>query len=474
MRTSDNVQMLLDVENSSPELLFERVPGLDIPVWALLRQLLAQAAANIELGTVPMSTSGAQALVSLARDLVPNRFSHRYAKTQRDFLYLVSGATVTSTPEGLRNWLTDDFAGQFADRTAVVQNRPLRGRTRSERPVFSNTFSYADAQSRIEFPSRLAPLPQRSQRLVRDIVRELIELFPFDLTPETVRSLERRTLHRVGRARYDSAAFERLLHRIRPRYVFMEDASYGGRAHQIRILKKQEIPVIELQHGWVGPYHTAYNFGSAMFTPPLADCLPDVLLTFGDFWSRNIRHPARTVAIGKPHLESSSRRAKLPGSKANEVLVISSVYRRDALSDFVESLRRALPSDWTVRLRPHPSERPTVESLYPRLSGQTGIEFDLESDVASSLIRAKGVFGYSSTVLYEALAFRCHVSVIDSPVADFSGDIETFGERIEDSESLLRAVERLVRNDEGAEHRHLNEIWKPDAVGSFRAFVNSL
>lgn len=476
MRTSANVEALLEVEDRAPKALFATLPGTNLPIWSVLRQPLAQAAANVELGTsaVQRSITMTRFLARLTKNLMPGRYSSTRVSRNKDFLVVATGATLQQSPSGWRNWLTDPFAEEFKDRSVVLQDRPIDGRSSSSRPTFSSTFSYADAIARVDLLTKLAPLSSSSQDFARDVVREIIHEFPFELDTSTIADLERRTLYKLGRVRYENSQFGKLLDRVHPKIVYMEDASYGGRANLIQLLKARNILVAELQHGWIGPYHTAYNFGAAMSSPALLSTLPDVVLTFGDFWSDIIRHPSRLVAIGKPHLESTSALARRPGAKANDVLIISSVYQRDELMDFTLDLRRQLPVDWSIRLRPHPSERQSVASLYPRLVGRDGIKFDESPDVATSLTTAKGVFGFSSTVLYEALAFNCQVAVLDSPLADFSSDVATFGERVSDAASLSRAVERLHQQIDPLSHSQLDDIWKPNSIENFREFVTSI
>lgn len=476
MRTSANVAALIEVEDRAPHALFVTLPGTNLPIWSFLRQPLARVADYAEFGTsgVQRATTNPQLFASVAKNLIPSRFSSTNASRNKDFLFVTTGTTLHRSTTGSRNWLTDPFADEFMDRSVVVQDRPIDRRIKSSQPSFPHTFSFADSIARVDILTKLAPLSQQSQVFAGGAVREIIQEFPFELSSSAITALERSTLYKLGRARHTGSQFARMLDRVRPQVAFMDLASYGGRANLIQLLKARNILVVEMQHGWIGPYHTAYNFGEAMFTPALFSTLPDVLLTFGDFWSSIIRHPARLVSIGKPHLESASARARQPGAKANVVLVVSSVFQRDKLTDFTLALRRGLAADWTILLRPHPSERQTVASLYPRLVGQTGIEFDQDLDVAASLTKAKGVFGFSSTVLYEALAFNCQVAVIDSPLADFSSDVATFGERITDVASVNRAVKRMQEDFDPMSHPQFAEIWKPNSTENFRNFVSSV
>jgi len=213
-----------------------------------------------------------------------------------------------------------------------------------------------------------------------------------------------------------------------------------------------------------------------MREPVLAAYVPDTLLTFGRFWSDNVRFANNTVAIGKPHIEEMSRTAQNTAGPAREVLIISGMYERDEMTRFALSVRDTLPEGWTVALRPHPAERSMVEGLYSGLVGEPGVRFDLAPDVYESISAAAGVFGLASTVLYEALAFGCPVFVIDSPLADLTTDTEIFGARISDNATMAQAVKVIVEAHSQDDRTTLDPalleyIWKSGSIANFVDFV---
>jgi hypothetical protein len=250
----------------------------------------------------------------------------------------------------------------------------------------------------------------------------------------------------------------------------MEDASYGGRAALVALMKARGILVAEPQHGWIGPTHGAYNFGAAMRVPELFATLPDELLTFGDYWSEGIRHPARSVAIGKPHLEAMSEFAVDWEERPRSVLLVSSVTDPEETNDFGLALRSALPTTWTVIFRPHPSERVDVESRYGRMLSHSGIKLDENSDVYESLSTIRGVVGVASTVLFEALAMGCHVFVRDSPYAEYYvGDV--FGPTIHGAPDIARVARVLLEDNAGPAAGIADAMWKPRATENFNLWA---
>lgn len=481
MKRTLGTTALMRLEDLAPDALFETLPNSDLHVWPLLRWLVARSMAELELGVMAVAApfSLTTAAIRAARQLPPHRFKSRAIRGQADLVFVVSGNTLGQREDGRHNWLVDDFAEDFEQSAIVLQDGSLDAFvSRSQKPLFPRTFSFADSTVRIEAAARLSRPAPRDISHVRDVVREVYRHLEFDVPEARIRATEQQLLFRTHRAQYSVKHFQRVLDKLKPRAVFMQGAAYGDRAPYIRLLKSRGIHVAEHQHGWIGASHGAYNYGAAAARPELAQYLPDTLLTFGDYWSESVDFPGTTVAIGKPHLEAQARNLPALGSRPRTVMVVSSVADRVELSTLTLRLRDMLPGDWALSFRPHPSERAQVRNLYPMLDHQARVSFDLGSDVYESLRRSRGVVGLASTVMFEALAFGCPVAVKDSALADFYGDESFFGECISDDASLQRAVDRLISGDEMTSRQRAaatrESVWKPDAVANFRRFVETL
>lgn len=466
MLTSRGTEALVALETAAPDVLFETLPGSAVQIWPQVRMMFAKATAEVELNSiaVPTVVSRGKVALRLLKAYLPERISRRTGQT--DYCYLVSGVTTRITPHGSENWLVGDFASATAENSVIMQARELSNEP-SLRPVFRNTISFDRLKARAEVDTRVAPLSVDAVAAVRSLVREASQRLEFPVTPEQVNSIEKSAVYQLSQAKHLDARMLRLLDRLQPRIVFMEDASYGSRANLIAMMKDRNITVVEPQHGWIGSSHGAYNFGAAMSKPELKRTLPDVLMTFGEFWSSHIRHPATVVAIGKPHLEAMAREAPPFDSRKQEVLVVSSVADPSEMAAFTLAVRDALPPGWRVRFRPHPSERASLRERYPTLDGADGVGFDENSDVYESLKTARGVVGVASTVLYEALAMGCHVFVKDSPFAAYYLD-EGFGELVGDRDSISRMANVLANSASPSRQQDsIEAIWKPNSVANF-------
>lgn len=417
LATSESTLALLSLEDDAPGVLGERLRGAPTPLWPQVRMFFSVAFAQNELGSESVSPSQSVWAYRrrILRSLVPTKSDASSARGHSEVAFVVGGTTTYRDGDLERNWLVGDLADHELARSVILQWRPLS----SARPSASRTYSLDAFAARKELTAFLHPLGENHRRAIRRLIAEYARLLPLPLSAQQLERVTASTIAQEQIRVSTDRGFRRILDRVQPRVVLMEDASYTYRASLTHELKRRGIHVAEPQHGWIGPSHAAYNFGKAMFEDEMRSTLPDSLLTFGSFWSEGIRHPADLVAMGKPHLAMYLSRAVPVEERPRTVLVASSVSAVDEACDFVLALRDALPKTWLVKFRPHPSERATHEERYQRLGGAAGIEFDVEPDAYKSLSKVRAVVGVASTVLYEAAALGCAVYVRDSPFRDY-------------------------------------------------------
>ena len=471
LATSDSVQRLLDLEDRDPDVLHETAGLTALPLWPRVRMFFAQTLAAAELGENAVATAVDPWAVRrrLVRSLLPSRWDARGLRSHRGLLAVVGGGTVRTIDDREDNWLVGDYLKAAPDRAAALQWRPLPGP--GGRPSFSLTRSLDPMDARVDFRARGRSLGPGQAERIETVLGEYARLLDGVLDPEQLAGVTRNTLRFELLSPLIAEEFARILDRVRPRTVLMEDASYGHRGHLIAQLKDRGIHVAEPQHGWIGPSHGAYNFGAAMSHPDMLRQLPDELLTFGSFWSDGIRVPYSTTPIGKPHLQRAAASAPPLASRSHVALVVSSIADPHGTQRFILALRDVLP-EWTIRFRPHPSERASIGTRYPQLAGQDGIEIDPHSDVYDSLSSARAVIGTASTVIYEAVPFGTEVFVRQSPHTDYyAGTL--FGRTFDDVSGPSEIARQL---DEGTpEHSSIDgaALWSPDAAVNVRNWVSS-
>jgi len=468
LKTARGTLALLALEDAAPAVLFERLPGASVPLWPDVRSGFMYALQKYDFQSTPVEpvpSPRSRAWLGLGRALLPSRWDSRTLRSRRSAMYLVGGGTTHPVDGKRRNWLIGSYTDQFPESSAVLQWKAIG----DQPPAFGLTRSLDPLSTRAAAYARLART-RTSSGEVRRHVAEFARLLDDRITSGDIDAITASAHYSASIARHLESQFSRLLDRVDPRVVLMEDASYGGRSALVALMKSRGIHVVEPQHGWIGPTHGAYNFGAAMRAPELFATLPDEVLTFGEYWSAGTRHPAVMTPIGKPHLEAMSALAPRWDDRAREVLLVSSVASPEEATDFALALRAALPAEWAVRFRPHPIERPTLDARYGRMLAQPGIVLDDHGDVYESLALARGVVGVASTVLFEALAMGCRVFVRDSPYADYYvGDL--FGSTINGAADVDRVVRGLVGDRPPVVGAAVDAIWRPGAIEAFRSWA---
>ena len=470
LTTARGTLALIELENASPDILFEMIPGATVPLWPDVRSGFISALQGHDFGTAAVAAPEERrwrTWFRLARSLSPSRWDAVSFRRRRPILFVVDGTTPNEVGARARNWLVGHYAEEFSASSAIAQWPSID----TPPPAFPMTRSLAPMVMRSAGLAKVKRVPV-DERRIHQLVGEFAKRLDSRLTEEQAAAIAASATYWASVGPHLTAQFNRMLDRLDPQLVLMEGASYGGRSALVVSMKERRIHVAEPQHGWIGPSHGAYNFGKAMWSEALSATLPDELLTFGEYWGEGLRHPASSVVIGKPHLESMVSQALDWSDRPDEVLLVSSVAAPAETSAFAIALRDALPDGWTVRFRPHPSERATVTSRYDSMLSHSGIALDDNSDVYESLGTARGVVGVASTVLFEAVAMGCRVFVRDSPYTDYYvGDL--FGPTVTGEDGIRRVVADLVHGRSPAAEVDSGRMWAPSATANFRRWVDS-
>lgn len=465
-RTSDAMRAILDLEDDAPDELLEVLPGSTVPFWAQVRIQISWALSSQQNGSVEVERtstwSRGQEVKRVARGYLPGRWDAVRRAAHHDVCFYVAGGSLVRDGTRARNWLVDDFAAAAGD-GLVVQLRPLP--SPMGQPLFQPTLSMESSIARSRWRARSKPVaPEFGHAVDR-----LLAAFGNRLgqSPDVFAAIGKRAIVNERQRPFQLEELKRMLDRVKPKIVVYDNGSYTYNGESIGVMKDAGAYVAEPQHGWIGPSHAAYNYGRVFEDPSLRRALPDELLTFGTYWSESIRHPGRTTAIGKPHLERQAVTA--PTTRPRQLLVVSSRTDPARTDAYVIGLREAIGPEWKVVFRPHPGELAETEERYRQIAEHAGITIDRAPDVYESLKESAVVVGEASTVLFEARAFGCRVIARDSSFAEnVIGDV--FGDRVGDVEATVRRLSGL-RGDETVVSSADPSIWAPGSVESFSKWV---
>jgi len=267
---------------------------------------------------------------------------------------------------------------------------------------------------------------------VEDIEMEVRRRF------DTEVSLADRILRHLQNRRCRLGLYKRLLGRVDPA-VAVVVVSYGNHLF-VEACKQEGVPVVEVQHGVIHPYHLGYSFpGDRTKT-----VFPDYLLTWGEFWSDNMELPIpdeRVIPVGYPHFEQSKNQYENFESR-NQIIFISQGSIGKQLSKFALNVDRHSAIDHDVVYKLHPKEYDHWQEKYPWL---VDADFEVidssEPPLYELFAESHAQVGVYSTAIYEGLAFDLDTYIYDCSESDVMDPLIREG-----SAKLVSSADELTPN----------------------------
>lgn len=270
---------------------------------------------------------------------------------------------------------------------------------------------------------------------------------------------------------------EKLLDKVRPR-VILEVVHYADLPLLLNQLARQRgIPVVELQHGVIGPVHLAYRAAPGRQAPGF----PDYFASFGDWWTR--RTPGFVVAqgrcrdIGWSSLEQRIKKSIRPKTHgAHRLLFLSQASIGRELTRWAVQVASDCPANWCIRLKLHPGEQDGWRARYPWLAdAESRCLLEVappEAKLDEELVAAAMQVGVYSTALYEGIAFGCPTLVAGLPGAEQLGPLVEEGVALwchnaNDISAALKAPPRVAPSLR-------RKLFASDPEANFAAFLVEL
>ena len=256
---------------------------------------------------------------------------------------------------------------------------------------------------------------------------------------------------------------------------------YYASTHNFALIaaaKECGIPVIEHQHGMINKAHTTYNLPESSFAGVYC---PNYFFTFGEYWSEQCRLPAHTkvVAVGSPQFDEAVSFYAGKEKEAKKIVYICDYsLGHDITKQVIVLARLAAPLGYEVTIKLHPKEYLSWREKFPWLAEAVG---ELSNLICVSgpvspyelLSGAQHIVGVNSTVLYEALAFGCHIYFWDMGETQPEGFImdaylvdRGHISRFKTEKELLALIESAKPNDTAPEFSSM--LFKPNAVANIR------
>ncbi|MFW6366596.1 MAG: hypothetical protein ACOC2H_09020, partial [Spirochaetota bacterium] len=209
----------------------------------------------------------------------------------------------------------------------------------------------------------------------------------------------------------------------KPKRIFVL-VGYGHPAH-IAAAKKKGIETIEIQHGIISVYHPGYHYPHV--PKGSLEYFPDRICLWDTFWRSACSYPLPNEALTVTGFEYMNRMVQkyrniTPDGKT--ILVVSQGALGNEMAKVIYDNRNDL-GDYTILYKLHPGEYDRwrdyehLKLLDSTCSNVTIIDNN-DTPLYHMLASAAFVIGVYSTVLYEALNFRCKIILLDLPGIEFT------------------------------------------------------
>jgi len=267
--------------------------------------------------------------------------------------------------------------------------------------------------------------------------------------------------------------FKRLLKRVQPKLVILV-ISYTPLTEALcEASKKMNIPVVELQHGVLNPYHFGYSFPGQQRKKR---SFVDYFFAFGNFWRDSIEFPVekeRIFSVGYPYLEKELAKYKnVP--KKDQILFISPGYPLSkALTKFAVEFSEKTHQNNTIIYKLHPGEYHQWKNNYPWLVNSNIHVIDKEDISLHQLFaESKIQIGISSTAIYEGLSFRLKTYIVKMLGVEYMDFLIENG-----AAKLISSVDELeeaIAKDKDFQTVNPDFFFKKDALSNIYEKIDEL
>ena len=226
-----------------------------------------------------------------------------------------------------------------------------------------------------------------------------------------------------------------MLSQMKPKIV-VEVVSYNSKCMVINeICKELGILTIELQHGWIGRDHVAYNYAPGSVVKQF----PDKIYLFGEYYKTKASFPIsqdNLIITGFPYYERELQKYKERRRKDTRytILFLSQGSYAKSLPQLAVDLRKVTDENHVrILYKLHPIEYHNWQQTSPLLL-EKGIEVIGAKDMPlyECFANSDVQIGAYSTAIYEGLGFGLRTIIVEKNSGDFfrdlidAGIIETF------------------------------------------------
>jgi hypothetical protein len=395
-------------------------------------------------------------------DIFKNKIFFKYR--EYDIVFFNSSVGCFRKEEKYFNRLSDYFANVYEKQTLLVEhshNLAFFQNRSSENILYHDYFKL-----KIRFLNIFKKKTNNYKNIDKFISFLKIHYHEY-LTENDFSDCKNHLLSFEGRLKETNKVYNKFFAKVKPKLLMLEDASYGEmNSYIIRLAKEKSIHVVEYQHGLISETHPGYNFNIVNINKKYRNCLPDTFLSFGEYWTQQVKSPYRVVDIGFPHLSEESQRIKKRLRDVQTILIASSGTDYKFINKFIIDLTIKY-SSYKVVFRPHPAERGSLKERYSEFF-DLNIEIDISNNIYETFMRVDYFITDYSTIVYEAIAFDLPVYIFKNAMSEAYIKNSIF--------SLCGTVDEAIYLIENEKKQKIDKsfLWQENWKKNYKKFIASI
>lgn len=466
------IQELLDWENKSDVLDF-KFQHDSLLVWPLIRYVVFSSIINNRCHFQPPHATKERLSIYkkieyLYRTLRGNPFFLR-----RSFDFLFFCLTVGINIEINKKWLgrtSGYFILEYNEKSLALD---LSNRVQYKFPrVPKNVCCYDFIKLVIFLKSKIfGKINNTDSKTIENLINYLKMSFGDQLKESDYIFFENTLKIFNLRMPYAHDLYLRLFNKIKPKILFIEDASYGGMVSWvIKWAKESGIITCEPQHGCID---VPYIYSDALYRNKEYDkYLPDYLLMYGSYWADITRTSSKKVIIGSPYF--NIQRQKLIGTQENKdcktILIVSQGTITHIMVDLTSKLAQMLKGKkYEIIFRLHSGEVP-FNDRYDRLYEIENVVIDKESGIYELVNAADYVVGSYSLTLFESVGLGKKNYILEDEASSVYVP-QNIGVRFKNVDELY---DLIISDKYEVSDLDVKTFWADNWKENYHNFINSV
>lgn len=395
---------------------------------------------------------------------------------QKDLLYFYNAVGNVATSDGtIYNRIYDWFVMEYNEQSGVIETL---GQTNYKKDTHVDKRYLDPINFFIEVLCYFTKADSKDIHMADDLMDYLCNDCRLNLLPHEIARIKKNILFLSKKIKYTDKIFLLLFHKIDPKLVFIECGCLGGDAYLIKLLHEMGIKTAEVQHGWVGANHEAYNQSEFLCNnTEYAEYMPDYFLGWSEYWLEKISVTGMRIPIGNPqfwqqYLNMLTEQKNGKTEKVDYRTVLWIAFTNNEVNiKLLNQFILASNNEYYIRIRLHPLEKFLI-SEYKEFDKNEKVTMDELPTIYDSFQVSDYVIAESSTVIYEALAVGKPTFIYDNEVADWfeTGNLTVSFKNIDELLDLLQKAGDVKNNNADYQKEFFGEAWQD----KFKAFIEGV